>query len=134
MNWFLRALKKYAVFSGRSQRSEYWFFSLVALSLYIPLLIVDHLLGVVDEDGDMGLLSGALLLALLLPGLSVSVRRLHDVGMSGWWFLLSFVPILGDIAMIVIFCLDSEPGENRYGPNPKLQRASASSSVGQTQL
>jgi uncharacterized membrane protein YhaH (DUF805 family) len=134
MNWFLRALKKYAVFSGRSQRSEYWFFSLVALSLYIPLLIVDHLLGVVDEDGDMGLLSGALLLALLLPGLSVSVRRLHDVGMSGWWFLLSFVPILGDIAMIVIFCLGSEPGENRYGPNPKLQHASASSSVGQTQL
>lgn len=119
MAWFLLALKKYATFSGRSQRSEYWYFFLFYLLIVIALGLLDVALGTFDEEEGLGLLSGIFVLAMLIPSLAVGVRRLHDIGRSGWWLLIALVPIIGTIVLVVFAVRDSDPGDNRYGPNPK---------------
>ena len=119
MNWYIEALKKYAVFSGRSQRKEYWFFVLFSLIVTLVLSLVDSSVGLFDVEAGVGLLSGLYSLAVLVPSIAVGVRRLHDTGRSGWWLLISLVPLIGVIVLIVLMALDSEPGDNRFGPNPK---------------
>lgn len=118
MNWYLQALKKYVVFSGRSQRTEYWLFILFNTLAGMFLGIADGLLGL-HLDVGLGLLSTLYSLAVLIPHLAVSVRRLHDTGRSGWWLLIPLVPLIGAIVLIVFMATDSSPGENKYGPNPK---------------
>ncbi|HST49278.1 DUF805 domain-containing protein [Jatrophihabitans sp.] len=105
-------LSKYVVFSGRARRSEFWWFALFAGILYIVAGIIDAALG----NQVLGLLVG---LALLLPSLAVTVRRLHDTGRSGWWILIGLVPFLGAIVLLVFEVQDSQPGTNDYGPSPK---------------
>jgi uncharacterized membrane protein YhaH (DUF805 family) len=119
MNWFLAALKKYAVFSGRSRRSEYWYFVLFYFLICVVLAIVDMMAGTMNEAGDIGLLSGLFGLAMIIPSLSVGVRRLHDIGKSGWWLLIGLIPLVGAIILIVWFATDAPPGPNEYGPSPK---------------
>lgn len=119
MDWFLTALKSYAVFSGRSRRSEYWYFALFYLILYAACAIADGLTGSFDRASGIGLFTGVLTLALLIPSLSVSVRRLHDTGRSGWWLLIALVPLVGAIVLLVFLAQDSEAGTNRFGANPK---------------
>jgi uncharacterized membrane protein YhaH (DUF805 family) len=119
MNWYLQALRQYATFEGRSRRKEYWFFVLFNMLAVIALAIVDDLAGTFSEEAQMGLFSGLYLLAVFIPGLAVSVRRLHDIGRSGWWVLIGLIPILGSLVLLVLAALDSQPGGNRYGPNPK---------------
>ena len=116
MNWFIEALKKYAVFTGRSRRKEYWYFFLFNILIAIALGIVD---GVV---GSSPLFGGLYSLAILIPGIAVSIRRLHDVGKSGWWLLLGFVPLVG-LVLLYFMVQDSQPGGNEYGPNPKVAEA-----------
>jgi uncharacterized membrane protein YhaH (DUF805 family) len=124
VNYYLQALQKYAVFSGRSTRSEYWFFFLfsvvIEVVIVLAVLAIARLAGASTDSaaGATETLLTIYLLATLVPTLAVSVRRLHDVGMSGWWLLLSFVPF-GGLALIVIYCLDSNPETNKYGPSPK---------------
>jgi uncharacterized membrane protein YhaH (DUF805 family) len=119
MNWFLLALKKYAEFSGRSRRSEYWYFVLFYVLIYMGLALVDTLTGSFNAASGMGILSGIYSLGMLIPSIAVGVRRLHATDRSGWWLLISFVPVIGAIVLIVFFFQDSQPGENRFGPNPK---------------
>jgi uncharacterized membrane protein YhaH (DUF805 family) len=119
MNWFLTALKKYAVFSGRSRRSEYWYFVLFYFLICLVLAIVDMMAGTMNEAGDLGLLSGLFGLAMIIPSLAVGVRRLHDIGKSGWWLLIGLIPLIGGIILIVWACRDGQPGANAYGANPK---------------
>jgi uncharacterized membrane protein YhaH (DUF805 family) len=119
MNWYLQVLKKYATFEGRARRREYWFFQFFNALAFIVLLLVDGLTGTINKDAGVGLLSGLYLLATLIPSFAVTVRRLHDTDRSGWWLLIAFIPVLGDIALVVFACLDSQPGANRFGPNPK---------------
>lgn len=119
MNWYLQVLKKYATFEGRARRREYWFFQLFNVLAFIALLLVDGLTGTINKEAGVGLLSGLYLLVTLIPSVAVTVRRLHDTDRSGWWLLIAFIPVLGDIALIVFACLDSQPGANRFGPNPK---------------
>jgi uncharacterized membrane protein YhaH (DUF805 family) len=119
MNWFIDVVtKKYATFTGRAHRTEYWMFVLV----YFVIAIV---LGVVDSIVTGGLLGGLFALALLVPSIAVAVRRLHDTSRSGWWLLIGFVPLVGFIVLLVFMCLDSTPGSNEYGPNPKGAGAAA---------
>lgn len=119
MNWFVTGLKKYADFSGRAQRSEYWYFILFYSLLWIGLAILDLMMDSFSKDLGFGLLSGIFSLGVLVPSISVSVRRLHDTDRSGWWLLIGFVPLVGAIILLV-FCLqDSQAGTNRFGPNPK---------------
>jgi uncharacterized membrane protein YhaH (DUF805 family) len=119
MKWFMIVLKKYADFSGRAQRAEYWFFILFYLLFFLGLSIVDNTLGLLNENIGVGLLGGLFALALLIPSIAVSIRRLHDTSRSGWWLLIGLIPLVGEIVLLVFYCLDSTPGTNAYGPNPK---------------
>jgi len=119
MEWYLKVLRNYAVFNGRARRREYWFFVLFNVVISIVLSILDGITGTLSEEHGLGLLSGLYMLAVLLPSLAVGVRRLHDIGRSGWLLLIGIVPIVGTIALLILACLDSQPGDNEYGPNPK---------------
>ena len=119
MNWFISALKKYAQFSGRSQRSEYWYFLLFYILIFIGLSFVDGLIGTFSKHSAVGLLTGIFALAMVIPWISVGIRRLHDTDRSGWWLLVNLVPLIGGFVLLVFFAQDSQPGENRFGPNPK---------------
>jgi uncharacterized membrane protein YhaH (DUF805 family) len=133
MSWFLAALRKYATFAGRAQRSEYWYFILIYLLVYVALLIAGGVIGSSSPMLSTGLqLLGALFsLGMFIPSLAVSVRRLHDTDRSGWWFLIGLVPLIGSIVLLVFFVQDSQPGENRFGPNPKgVASASGAASGG----
>ena len=110
-------LQKYADFSGRGRRSEYWYFFLFNLLVGIAASILDAILGT-DFDSGSGLIAVVTSLALLLPGLAAGVRRLHDTSRSGWWILIGLIPIIGWIILIVFYVQDSHP-DNQYGPNPK---------------
>lgn len=119
MNWFLEAMRKYATFTGRSRRKEYWFFQLFVVIGSVVLILLDETFGWLDTDTGFGPLSFVFGLAMLLPNLAVAVRRLHDTDRSGWWLLLSLIPIIGGLVLLVFFILDSTPGTNRFGENPK---------------
>jgi uncharacterized membrane protein YhaH (DUF805 family) len=123
MNWYLDVLKKYAVFNGRARRKEYWMFFLFNVIISIVLLIVDGIIGTSAVPGALGLLGGLYALALLIPGIAVAVRRLHDTGRSGWWILIGLVPFVGGIVLIVFLVQDGTPGENQFGKNPKMVTA-----------
>lgn len=119
MNWYLQVLKKYAVFNGRARRSEYWYFVLFNLIVSIVLGIVDGITGGYSPEAGIGLLGGIYTLAVLIPSIAVSVRRLHDTERSGWWLLIAFIPLIGAIVLLVFMVQDSKPGSNKYGENPK---------------
>lgn len=118
-------LRKYATFSGRARRFEYWFFVLfnilVEIVVYIPGVLLVLTLSRPQMYIGFGLLAlmGIFALAVIIPGLAVIVRRLHDTGRSGWWYFISLVPFVGGIILLVFLCTDSQPGENKWGPNPK---------------
>ena len=107
-------LGKYADFSGRARRSEYWFFSLAVAVAYVATLI---LTAVARPLGLLLLI--VLVLGALIPTLACGVRRLHDTGKSGAFLLLGFIPVVGSIILLVFYVMDSTPGDNQYGPNPK---------------
>jgi uncharacterized membrane protein YhaH (DUF805 family) len=113
MNWYLMALKKYVDFSGRSRRKEYWMFFLFNIIIAVVLGIIEGILGIA------GVISGLYCLAILLPGIAVTIRRLHDTDRSGWWILVGLVPIIGGLVLLFFMIQDGKPGENQYGPNPK---------------
>ena len=115
MEWYLAALKKYATFSGRARRSEYWYFVLFNSLIFIGLAVVDT----VVIGSKIGALGTIFNLATLVPSLAVFFRRLHDTGRSGWWWLIGLIPILGWIVLLIFLIKDSDPGDNRFGPNPK---------------
>jgi uncharacterized membrane protein YhaH (DUF805 family) len=121
MNWYLAALKKYAVFAGRARRKEFWIFLLVNTLVAVALAMVDINTGTFDEDVGLGLLSGLYAVVMLLPSIAVTVRRLHDTDRSGWWYLLVFVPVIGGLVILVFMLLDGTPGSNRFGPSPKAE-------------
>ena len=113
MNWYLGCWKKYAEFSGRARRQEFWMFGLFNFLAALVAGFLDGLLG------TGGALYGLYYLAALIPTIAVTARRLHDTDRSGWWQLIGFIPLIGWVILLVFFCLDSQPGENRFGSNPK---------------
>jgi len=119
MNYYLSVLKKYAEFSGRSQRAEYWYFVLFNIIIAFVLGFIDGIIGTFDPVSGYGLISGLYTLAVLIPGIAVGVRRLHDVGKSGWMLLIGLIPLIGFIWLIILMVTDSNPVNNKYGPNPK---------------
>lgn len=111
MEYFIGALKKYADFTGRARRTEYWMFILFYMIFYIVLGVIDALIGSI-------VLTAIYSLALLIPSISIAARRLHDTSRSGWWQLIILIPLLGIIILIVFLVLDSHD-KNKYGENPK---------------
>lgn len=118
--------EKYAQFDGRSTRSEYWYFVLAYVLMALVIGLITGLTAYMAFDGGgptfmlwiFGGLLILLMLALVIPSIAIAIRRLHDSGKSGWWYLINFVPYIGGLIFIVLMCLDSEPGTNQYGPNP----------------
>jgi uncharacterized membrane protein YhaH (DUF805 family) len=114
MEWYLKVIKNYVGFEGRARRKEYWMFFLISFIINIVLLILENV-------GNLpSVLSGLYSLAILLPSLAVTVRRLHDTGRSAWWLLIGLIPLIGAIILIVFTCQDSQESDNQYGPNPKV--------------
>lgn len=117
VNYYTDVLKKYADFSGRARRQEYWMFFLFNAAAAIILIILDLVLGTYP------LLYGLYALAVFLPNLGVTVRRLHDTGKSGWWILIGIIPVIGFIWMIVLLATAGQQAPNQYGPDPKVLAA-----------
>jgi uncharacterized membrane protein YhaH (DUF805 family) len=120
MSWYLTVLKKYAVFGGRARRKEYWMFVLFNIIFSLVALLLDRLLGTRVGESGSGWISILYSLAVIIPSLAVSIRRLHDVGKTGWWLLIGLVPLIGAIWLLILYIGDSQMGENQYGPNPKM--------------
>jgi uncharacterized membrane protein YhaH (DUF805 family) len=131
MNWFLMGWQRALDFEGRSRRKEYWMFSLfnflIFAAVVVAVAVVFMVLGVAaDSTGTaamgLGVVGGGVValyaLASLLPGIALAIRRLHDTNRSGWWLLISLVP-LGGIVMLVFMLTDGTPGDNSFGPDPK---------------
>ncbi|MBT2701004.1 DUF805 domain-containing protein [Bacillus sp. ISL-40] len=113
MEWYLKVLKNYVGFSGRARRKEYWMFVLFNMIAMLILAAIDGVLGTYP------LFYGLYSLAVLLPSLAVTIRRLHDVGKSGAWILISLIPLVGAIVLLIFTCSDSQADDNQFGPNPK---------------
>ncbi|SJL83377.1 DUF805 domain-containing protein [Vibrio palustris] len=112
MQWYLSVLKQYAEFSGRARRKQYWMFNLVNLIILLALFVLN---GMAHTEVFTSIYS----LGIFLPALAVTVRRLHDTGRSGWWCLVSFIPIIGSLILLYFVVQDSVAGSNEFGPNPK---------------
>ena len=113
MNWYTQVLSKYAEFNGRARRSEYWYFVLINFFITLAIYTVDFMVGL---SGALGIIYS---LGVLIPGLAVAVRRLHDTGRSGWTLLLALIPFIGAIILLVFMAQDSVSVENEYGEYPK---------------
>ena len=113
MDWYVAVLKKYAEFSGRARRKEYWMFALVSFLVSVGIAVLGMMVSALN------ILTWVYTLAVFIPSIAVGVRRLHDTGRSGWMGLLALIPLVGAIIVIVFLCQDSAPGDNQYGPNPK---------------
>ncbi|PBQ33822.1 hypothetical protein CNR22_19220 [Sphingobacteriaceae bacterium] len=121
MNWYLKVLKQYADFKGRARRKEFWMFFLFNLLIWMALLVLSSFLTNGSDETDTVityLLIGHFFI-MLIPGLAVTVRRLHDMGKSGSWFFIYFVPVVGGIWLLSLLCTDGVSGPNQYGPDPK---------------
>ncbi|MDE5645431.1 MAG: DUF805 domain-containing protein [Muribaculaceae bacterium] len=110
--------QNYCNFSGRASRSEYWWYVLFTMILGV---VIGFVLGIFGAGSTaVSVIQGLVSLALLLPGLGLCVRRLHDISKSGWWIFISLVPLLGAILLIIWFCKPSDAGMNQYGPEPNM--------------
>ena len=137
MDLMFQPLRKYAVFSGRARRREFWLFWLFLIGIEIVFSILIGLAGgsITDPTNRFGAMSGPaqalfalyglVMLGLLIPSVAVAIRRLHDTNRSAWWILIALLPILGALVLIVFYLLDGTPGPNRFGEDPKGRSAAA---------
>jgi len=120
IEWYKKVVfENYANFNGRARRSEYWYFILGNVILAIAAMVLDNVLGLAIAPLPYGYIYLLFALATFLPGLAVAVRRLHDVGKSGWFYFIILIPLIGAIWLLVLFCTEGDHGENQYGPDPK---------------
>ena len=124
MDAYLDAMVRYFDFSGRASRSQYWLFFLIYMVLMVVAVMADMALGAEGQVQGHGLCVALLTVLHIVPGLSITVRRLHDTGRSGWWYLLAFVPLVGIIVFVWTGFFGSEPGRNDYGDEPSSVTAS----------
>ncbi|MEU2431565.1 DUF805 domain-containing protein [Streptomyces sp. NPDC007861] len=117
MNWYLEVLKKYAVFSGRARRQEFWMYALFHAIAIVVLAVVDFAVG------TFPLIYGLYGLATFLPSLGVTIRRLHDTDRSGWFIFIGAIPLVGFIILLVFLAGEGKPEENKHGANPKFVAA-----------
>ncbi|CAM3529005.1 Inner membrane protein YhaH [Vibrio aerogenes CECT 7868] len=116
MEWYIAVIRQYAVFTGRARRKEYWMFFLFNLIFSLIAGVLDGFFGTVAIGTVYGV-------AVLVPGIAVTVRRLHDTGRSGWWALIALIPFIGTLVLIVLTIFEGDKGSNEYGPDPKASDA-----------
>jgi uncharacterized membrane protein YhaH (DUF805 family) len=119
MNYYTKVISKYAEFSGRARRAEYWMFGLINIIIMLSLAFIGVLL---DPSGSGGGLVIYFLyfLFMFIPSIAVTIRRLHDTGNSGWMVLVAFIPFIGPLWIFILMCIEGEAQENKYGPDPKV--------------
>lgn len=122
MNYYLEGLQRYFDFGGRATRTQFWMFVLFHIGILLAVSTIDNLLGLDDATGSRIFLR-LYILASLIPGIAIAIRRLHDTNRSGWWLLISLVPVIGGIWLLILYIQDSYPTDNQYGPNPKAPTA-----------
>jgi uncharacterized membrane protein YhaH (DUF805 family) len=115
IDWFKKGMRNYVNFSGRARRKEFWYFALVQVGLTVLAMIMDAII----FSAETGLFYIVVALGLFLPSLAVTIRRLHDTSHSGWWFLISFIPLVGSILLLVYLVRDTTPETNQWGPPAK---------------
>ncbi|MBA4166949.1 MAG: DUF805 domain-containing protein [Chitinophagaceae bacterium] len=118
MKYYLIVLKRYAQFSGRADRSEYWYFVLFNIIFALAAMLLDNLLRLNFPNLPYGIIYAVYVLAVLVPGLAAAVRRLHDINKSGWYLLVALIPIAGAIWLLVLMASKGTHEENTYGPSP----------------
>jgi uncharacterized membrane protein YhaH (DUF805 family) len=123
MEYFIGAYKKYADFSGRARRKEFWMYQLFYLIISIALSFIDGLIGTYSSAG-IGLLSTIFGFVSIVPMIALATRRLHDINKSGWWQLIGLIPLIGAIVLFIFFVLRGTDGENRYGSDPLAPQTS----------
>jgi uncharacterized membrane protein YhaH (DUF805 family) len=127
MNWYLKVLRQYSDFKGRSRRTEFWMFVIINILIAAVAAFIDRLFGITFSGGGyacapynmFGPIHGLYMLAMFIPTLAVTVRRLHDTSRSGWMILVALIPVIGGIWLVILMLIEGTPGENRYGFNPK---------------
>ena len=119
MEWYLKVINNYRNFDGRARRKEYWMFVLINLMFSLVAAFLDRIFGIAWADVGYGPLNFIYGLILFIPSLAVLIRRLHDIGKSGWMLLIAFIPLIGVFWLLFLLVTDSSPGENQYGNNPK---------------
>ncbi|ORE89690.1 DUF805 domain-containing protein [Aurantimonas sp. 22II-16-19i] len=144
MSILLQPYQRFFDFSGRSRRKEYWLYILVFYVVMFVLAFVDAALGLggssqtaldttdgfsASASAEGGILTGIWAIANIIPLLACAIRRLHDTDRSGWWVLISLIPLIGTIWLIVLMCLDGTSGRNRFGPDPKDRLGRAAEAV-----
>ena len=123
MRWYLMAMNKYDELCGRASREELWRFVSYNMIFILAAVAIDNILGTTAAGLPYGIFNYLYILAVIIPGIAVAIRRLHDVGKSGWFSLVILIPVVGLIWLLVLFCREGCDGENKYGSNPnKLVR------------
>ena len=118
IDWAKRPLQKYADFSGRAPRAEYWWFYLLTMIAFVVAIFLDGMIGSDFGGTGYGMITAIAGLALIIPSIAVGIRRLHDTDRSGWWLLIALVPLVGAIVLLVFYVTEGTKGENRFGPDP----------------
>jgi len=119
---FLDIIKnKYALFDGRARRKEFWYFQLAVVAVYIAVIIVAVILGAISSTLGAIIygLFGIAMLAIIIPSIGLTIRRLHDVDKSGWFILVSLIPLVGGLYLLYLLITEGTVGQNQYGPDPK---------------
>lgn len=121
MYWYKKVILYYFQFTGRSRRREFWMFTLFNIPFLFIAILLDNLLGTTSPNLELpiGFLTISYYCFIFIPSISVTVRRLHDIGKSGWYYLISFIPFIGGILMIAAMCIEGQQHTNQWGPNPK---------------
>lgn len=119
MEWYIKVINSYSDFNGRARRKEYWMFTLWNIIFALLASLLDYSFGIVYPLVGYGPLYIAYALFVLVPGIAVAIRRLHDTGKSGWMYLVAFIPIAGWIWLLILFVTEGNEGNNAYGEDPK---------------
>jgi uncharacterized membrane protein YhaH (DUF805 family) len=124
MNWYLKVLKQYTDFNGRARRKEFWMFSLfhfliIIFSSFLIFSLSGSLYNDTEPNYILIFIIGIYLLLTIIPSIAVTVRRLHDIGKSGWWYLINLIPYIGGFIIIIFTCMEGENKPNKWGDNPK---------------
>ncbi|MCR8666505.1 DUF805 domain-containing protein [Aestuariibaculum sp. M13] len=135
MNWYLKVVKdNYANFDGRARRKEYWMFTLINSLILFGLIAISVAITLTSDAFGFLSLYFIYILAMIIPSLAVSVRRLHDIGKSGWYYLVAFIPFIGTFWLLFLLITEGEKGSNTYGPDPKNITAEEIDQIGQVQV
>ena len=122
MYWYITVINQYFNFKGRSRRKEYWMYTLFNIIFLLTAVLLDNYLIGLTIEGDIpiGFLTFSYYFFVLIPTMALTVRRLHDIGKSGWFYLIALIPYIGGLILILLMCIEGQPASNKWGENPKI--------------